>query len=60
MLIVIKNGYTSATGRQFLPSSKASRSGEGQTADIEKTLRGIGVKWMRKVATTRSPSDVEP
>jgi hypothetical protein len=32
LLIVLQNGYTSATGLQFMPSSlKASRSGEGQS-----------------------------
>ena len=51
LLIVFQNGYTSATGLQYMPSSKASRAGEGQTADIEKTLKTMGVKWMRKVRT---------
>jgi indolepyruvate ferredoxin oxidoreductase alpha subunit len=51
LLIVFQNGYTSATGLQYMPSSKASRAGEGQTADIEQTLKTLGVKWMRKVRT---------
>ena len=51
LLIIFQNGYTSATGLQYMPSSKASRSGEGQTADIEQTLRTMGVKWLRKVRT---------
>jgi indolepyruvate ferredoxin oxidoreductase alpha subunit len=51
LLIVFQNGYTSATGLQYMPSSKASRSGEGQTADIEQTLKTMGVKWLRKVRT---------
>ncbi|MGD9920835.1 MAG: thiamine pyrophosphate-dependent enzyme [Pseudorhodoplanes sp.] len=51
LLIVFQNGYTSATGLQYMPSSKASRAGEGQTADIEQTLKTMGVKWMRKVRT---------
>jgi indolepyruvate ferredoxin oxidoreductase alpha subunit len=45
----MQNGYTSATGLQFMPSSKASRDGAGPGMDIEKTLRTIGVKWLRKV-----------
>jgi indolepyruvate ferredoxin oxidoreductase alpha subunit len=49
VLIVMQNGYTSATGLQFMPSSKASRDGAAPGMDIEKTLRSIGVKWLRKV-----------
>jgi indolepyruvate ferredoxin oxidoreductase alpha subunit len=49
VLIIMQNGYTSATGLQFMPSSKASRDGAAPGMDIEKTLRSIGVKWLRKV-----------
>jgi indolepyruvate ferredoxin oxidoreductase alpha subunit len=49
LLIVMQNGYTSATGQQFMPSSKDSYAGRGQTIDIEKTLRTFGVTWLRKV-----------
>ncbi len=51
VLIVMQNGYTSATGLQFMPSSKASRSGPAPGMDIESTLRSFGVTWMRKVRT---------
>jgi len=51
ILIIMQNGYTSATGLQFMPSSKASRSGPAPGMDIEATLRSFGVKWMRKVRT---------
>ncbi|GIK79882.1 MAG: indolepyruvate ferredoxin oxidoreductase [Alphaproteobacteria bacterium] len=51
ILIVMQNGYTSATGLQFMPSSKAGRSGNAPGMDIETTLRSLGVKWMRKVRT---------
>jgi indolepyruvate ferredoxin oxidoreductase alpha subunit len=49
LLIIMQNGYTSATGLQFMPSSLKSRSGEGQSMDIERTLKTLGVTWMRKV-----------
>jgi indolepyruvate ferredoxin oxidoreductase alpha subunit len=49
VLIVLQNGYTSATGQQFMPSSKASRTGSAPGMDIEKTLRSLGVTWLRKV-----------
>jgi indolepyruvate ferredoxin oxidoreductase, alpha subunit len=51
VLIIMQNGYTSATGLQYMPSSKASRTGAAPGMDIEKTLRSLGVKWMRKVRT---------
>lgn len=51
VLIVMQNGYTSATGQQYMPSSLASRNGAAPGMDIEKTLRSMGVKWMRKVRT---------
>jgi indolepyruvate ferredoxin oxidoreductase alpha subunit len=51
VLIVMQNGYTSATGLQYMPSSKASRSGPAPGMDIETTLKSMGVTWMRKVRT---------
>jgi indolepyruvate ferredoxin oxidoreductase alpha subunit len=49
VLIVMQNGYASATGQQYLPSSKASRSGSPTGMTIEKTLRSLGVTWLRTV-----------
>ncbi len=51
VLIVMQNGYTSATGQQFMPSSVAQRGGGPSRMDVETTLRGMGVKWLRKVRT---------
>jgi indolepyruvate ferredoxin oxidoreductase, alpha subunit len=51
VLIIMKNGYTSATGWQFLPSSPKKGDFAGSRMSIEKTLRGVGVRWMRKVRT---------
>ncbi len=51
VLIVMQNGYASATGQQYLPSSSASRLGAAPGMDIETTLRSLGVTWMRKVRT---------
>jgi indolepyruvate ferredoxin oxidoreductase alpha subunit len=48
VLIVMQNGYASATGLQYVPSSKAGRAG-AVGIDIERTLRALGVKWLRKV-----------
>ena len=49
VLIVMKNGYASATGQQYLPSSAASRLGAQTGTSIEQTLRSLGVKWLRTV-----------
>jgi indolepyruvate ferredoxin oxidoreductase alpha subunit len=49
VLIVMQNGYTSATGQQYIPSSAAGRTGAPPGMDIETTLRGMGVKWLRKL-----------
>jgi len=51
VLIIMQNGYTSATGLQYMPSSKAGRSGVAPGMNIERTLRSLGVKWLRKVRT---------
>jgi indolepyruvate ferredoxin oxidoreductase alpha subunit len=45
----MQNGYASATGQQFIPSSTASRDGPPLGITIEQTLRGMGVKWLRTV-----------
>jgi indolepyruvate ferredoxin oxidoreductase, alpha subunit len=49
VLVVMQNGYTSATGQQFMPSSAAGRGGAAPGMDVETTLRAMGVKWLRKV-----------
>ncbi len=51
VLIVMKNGYTSATGWQFLPSSPKKGDFSQATQSLEETTRAVGVKWMRKVRT---------
>jgi indolepyruvate ferredoxin oxidoreductase, alpha subunit len=49
VLVVMQNGYASATGQQYLPSSKANRSGTPTGISIENTLRSLGVTWLRTV-----------
>jgi indolepyruvate ferredoxin oxidoreductase alpha subunit len=50
VLIVMQNGYASATGQQWLPSSASGRSG-ATGVTIEQTLKSLGVKWLRTVRT---------
>jgi indolepyruvate ferredoxin oxidoreductase alpha subunit len=61
VLLIMKNGYTSATGTQELLSSPQEGSGEltqeksavFNDRRIENTLRGAGVTWLRNVYTYR-------
>jgi indolepyruvate ferredoxin oxidoreductase alpha subunit len=58
VLVVMKNGYASATGTQELISSppKDARDASGRSAahadrHIENALAGLGVKWVKTVHT---------
>ncbi len=61
VLVIMKNGYTSATGTQetiSTPASEAKRVAEGSSATgdemtIENTLKGMGVKWLKTVHNYR-------
>ena len=59
VLLIFKNGYTSATGTQEIISTPAASVREGATDKtaslvgdnqvIERTLEGLGVRWLRRV-----------
>ena len=49
ILLIVKNGYTSATGWQLLPSSARDRQGRARNMSIEQTLKALGVKWVRNI-----------
>ncbi|NNF72003.1 MAG: indolepyruvate ferredoxin oxidoreductase subunit alpha [Rhodobacteraceae bacterium] len=49
VLIVMDNGYSSATGAQDLPSSKPKDLGRGKGLNMEKALKSMGVKWVKRV-----------
>jgi indolepyruvate ferredoxin oxidoreductase alpha subunit len=51
VLVIMQNGYTSATGQQFMPSSPSGRDHAPGGMDIGTTLRSVGVKWLRTVRT---------
>jgi len=46
VLLVVNNGYTSATGQQLIPSSAASPR---HKLSIEKALTALGVSWIKTV-----------
>src|SRR5437868_3577263 len=48
ILVIMKNGYSSATGTQELPSSP-QHSDTKKDISIERALEGIGVPWMKTV-----------
>ena len=48
ILVIMKNGYSSATGTQELPSSP-QHSDVKEDISMERALEGIGVPWMKKV-----------
>ena len=51
VLIIMQNGYASATGQQYIPSSTVGSDTTPLTSDIETTLKALGVKWLRTVRT---------
>lgn len=61
VLVIMKNGYTSATGTQEVwssPEEDSKQVAEDASATnseltIEKTLKGLGVNWLRTVHTYR-------
>jgi indolepyruvate ferredoxin oxidoreductase alpha subunit len=48
ILVIMKNGYSSATGTQELPSSP-QHSAVKEDISMERALKGIGVDWMKTV-----------
>ena len=51
VLIVMNNGYSSATGTQDLPSSRPNDEGRGKGIEIERSLRALGLNWIKRVRT---------
>jgi indolepyruvate ferredoxin oxidoreductase alpha subunit len=49
VLVIMQNGYTSATGTQNIASSPDLAPEEGRGIGIENTLRGLGVTWIERV-----------
>ena len=51
ILVIMKNGYSAATGTQELPSSPTHSEHKAADMSIERALGGLGVDWMRTVHT---------
>jgi indolepyruvate ferredoxin oxidoreductase alpha subunit len=51
VLIVMNNGYSSATGQQDILSTQEEKNGRGKGLDIAAALKSMGVPWIRRVRT---------
>lgn len=49
VLIILKNGYTSATGAQHIPSRVLEAGSEPEAIAMQSVLQGLGVRWLRTV-----------
>ncbi|HEX7054933.1 MAG TPA: indolepyruvate ferredoxin oxidoreductase subunit alpha, partial [Burkholderiales bacterium] len=52
ILVIMKNGYSSATGTQELPSSP-QHSAAKEDISMERALKGVGVPWLKTVHNYR-------
>jgi len=53
ILVIMKNGYSSATGTQELPSSPQHSASKSEDMAIERALAGVGVGWVKTVDNYR-------
>jgi indolepyruvate ferredoxin oxidoreductase alpha subunit len=53
ILVIMKNGYSSATGTQELPSSPQHSESKADDMAIERALEGVGVGWVKTVDNYR-------
>jgi len=53
ILVIMKNGYSSATGTQNIPSSPHQGEGKARDMSIERALKGLGVRWLKNIYTYR-------
>ena len=51
VLIIMQNGYASATGQQYIPSTHTKPGAPPVTTEIERALKSLGVTWLRTVRT---------
>ena len=51
VLVVMNNGFSAATGQQYLPSTPDKKNGQFADLSIQDALRGVGVKWLKRVRT---------
>src|SRR5690606_24501813 len=59
VLVIMNNGYTSATGQQYIPSTGRNFRQEPTGMTIRRALEGIGVRWLKTITTYRVKSMVK-
>ncbi len=52
LTIIVDNNYSSATGGQDIPSSRAVNPTRSTGHEIERAVRGVGVDWVRTIRRT--------
>ena len=58
LLVIVDNNYSAATGGQDLLSSTATNPLRVTQVPIENAVRGVGVKWVRKITNTYKLEDL--
>ena len=51
LTIIVDNGYSAATGGQYILSSQGGVRDRKTRNPIEEAVRGVGVEWVRRVQT---------
>lgn len=51
VIVIVDNGYSAATGGQWIPSSKADADRRQYRIPIRKTVKGMGVRWVKRVSS---------
>ena len=49
ILVIMNNGYSSATGQQYIPSTGKNYADEPTGQTIRDALKGVGVRWVKTV-----------
>ena len=52
VLVVVDNNYAAGTGGQDVPSTRTDNSNRATGNEIEDAVKGVGVKWVRKIDRT--------
>ena len=52
VLVIVDNNYSAGTGGQDIPSTRTINPDRATGHEIEDAVRGVGVKWVRKVDRT--------
>ena len=60
VLVILENGYTSATGQQANPSTGTNPRGQTVRMSIADTIRSLGVGWIRVVNPYRLDKTLRP